>query len=92
MAFAEALAHGLPVVGCAGGAVTTTVPADAGMLVRPGDATALAAALRKLLSDPGELSRRANAAWRHAERLPRWRDTAEKFALALDRAQKEKAA
>lgn len=84
MAFAEALARGLPVVGCAGGAVASTVPADAGVLVPPGDANALAAALRLLLTDPAELSRRADAAWRQAGRLPRWRDTAEKFARALD--------
>ena len=92
MAFAEALARGLPIVGCAGGAVTSTVPADAGILVRTGDANAIAAALRLLLSDPGELSRRAEAAWRHAQRLPRWRDTAEKFAGVLDFVQLEKTA
>ena len=92
MAFAEALARGLPIVGCAGGAVTSTVPPDAGVLVPPGDANALAAALRSLLSDPAELSRRADAAWRHAERLPRWRDTAEKFARGLEAAQREKVA
>ncbi|MCC6946845.1 MAG: glycosyltransferase [Bradyrhizobiaceae bacterium] len=86
MAFAEALAHGLPVVGCAGGAVTSTVPADAGVLVPPGDVNALAAALRRLLSDPSELQRCADAAWRHAQQLPRWRDTAAKFARALDAA------
>lgn len=92
MAFAEALARGLPVVGCAGGAVVSTVPADAGILVEPGDADALAGALRRLLTDPAELRRRADAAWRHAESLPRWRDTARKFAGGLDRAWKEKAA
>ena len=84
MAFAEALARGLPVVGCAGGAVTSTVPADAGVLVPPGDANALAVALRRLLSDPADLQRRADAAWRHAQQLPRWRDTAAKFARALE--------
>lgn len=91
MAFAEALAHGLPVVACAGGAVTSTVPAEAGVLVPPGDARALAEALRRLLTDPAELQRRAEAAWRYAERLPRWRDTAEKFAAALTRAQGKQA-
>jgi glycosyltransferase involved in cell wall biosynthesis len=92
MAFAEALARGLPIVGCAGGAVTSTVPADAGILVPPGDSNALAAALRQLLTDASELTRRSDAAWQHAERLPRWRDTAEKFAQALDKAQREKIA
>ena len=92
MAFAEALARGLPIVGGAGGAITSTVPADAGLLVPPGNADALAAALRRLLGDSAEFARRADAAWRHAERLPRWRDTAEKFARALDRVQRENAA
>jgi glycosyltransferase involved in cell wall biosynthesis len=84
MAFAEALARGLPIVGCTGGAVASTVPADAGILVPPGNAKMLAATLRRLLTDPAELSRRSDAAWRHAQRLPRWRDTARKFARALD--------
>jgi glycosyltransferase involved in cell wall biosynthesis len=84
MAFAEALARGLPIVGCAGGAVTSTVPADAGVLVPPGDVKMLAATLRQLLTDPSRLSGLADAAWRHAQRLPRWRDTAQKFARALD--------
>jgi glycosyltransferase involved in cell wall biosynthesis len=89
MAFAEALARGLPVVACAGSAVSTTVPADAGILVPPGDPAALAGALRKLLTDPVELVRRADAAWRHAGRLPRWNDTAHKFAQGLERARQE---
>ncbi len=89
MAFAEALAHGLPVVGCTGGAVAATVPVEAGILVPPGDAGALAKALRRLLADPSELARRAEAAWKHAERLPRWRDTAAKVARALAKAQAE---
>lgn len=92
MAFAEALAHGLPVVGCAGGAVTSTVPPDAGALVPPGDAEALAGALRRLLADRGKLKRLSDAAWRHGQNLPTWRDTAQRFARALDIAQREKAA
>lgn len=86
MAFTEALARGLPVIGCMGGAVTATVPAAAGILVEPGDAGAVADALRRLLSDKAELARRADAAWKHAQHLPRWRDTAAAVARVLDAA------
>ena len=86
MAYTEALARGLPIVAGDGGASAHTVPADAGVLVPPGDADALAAMLRRLLTDPAELNRRAEAAWRHAERLPRWRGTAVAIAAALEAA------
>lgn len=86
MAFAEALARGLPVVGCAGGAVVNTVPADTGILVPPGDDAALANALRKFLTDRSELKRRADAAWSYAKKLPTWSDTAARVAQALDKA------
>ena len=35
MAYAEAVAHGLPVIGTTAGATPDTVPADAGILVAP---------------------------------------------------------
>lgn len=52
MAYAEALAHGLPVVGSRTGPVAELVPCDAGRLVLPGDVTALRAALAELIADP----------------------------------------
>jgi len=91
MAFTEAMTRGLPVVACAAGAVPKTVPADAGILVKPGDGTALAKALRLLLTNPKELETRAEAAWTHGQTLPRWRDTAERVANGLTLALKKAA-
>ncbi len=86
MALAEALARGLPVVSTTGGAIPDTVPADAGALVAPGDETALADALRRLLAEPGGAGRRrtlAAAARRHADELPDWPEAVRRFAEAI---------
>lgn len=86
MAYAEAIAHGLPVIGTTGGAVPEVVPADAGILVAPDDVAALAAALRRLIADADERSRYAAGAQAAAARLPRWRDTAQRIADTVERA------
>ena len=85
MALAEALARGLPVVSTTGGAIPFTVPADAGVLVEPGDASSLADALRTVL-DPRSTVRAdlASGARRHAEALPSWHDAVAAFAVAVD--------
>lgn len=85
MVFAEALAHGLPIVGAATGAVPEVVPAGAGILVPPDDAGALGRALRDVMADQAlqtSLSAGARAA---AAALPRWSDTARLVASALAR-------
>jgi glycosyltransferase involved in cell wall biosynthesis len=85
MAYAEAVAHGLPVIGTNGGAIPDTVPPEAGVLVPSGDLAALAAALRRVIGD-SELRRRlASGARAAALQLPTWRQSAEIFALALER-------
>lgn len=86
MALADALARGLPVVSTTGGAIPHTVPADAGVLVAPGDEAALADALYGLLAEPGGAGRRrvlAAAARRHAGALPDWFGAARRFAEAV---------
>ena len=74
MAYAEAIAHGLPVVGTTAGAIPETVPADAGVLVPPDDVAALAAALRRLIESPAARERLAAGA--RAARFPSWSEQA----------------
>src|SRR5262249_48024666 len=69
-AFAEAIAHGLPVIGTTAGAIPDTVPDGAGILVPPDDVHALAQALRRLIGDDGEREKLAAAARAAAARLP----------------------
>lgn len=85
MAFAEAMQHALPVVAAAGGAVPETVPPDAGLLVPPGNASALAAALRKVLGDRDLYRNLSAGAVATASNLPDWATAAARFAEALDR-------
>ncbi|CDZ29851.1 glycosyltransferase family 4 protein [Neorhizobium galegae] len=76
MVFAEALAQGLPIVGCAAGAVPDVVPKSAGFLVPPDDPNAFAGALRRLLEEPETRISMADAAAIAGAGLPSWRDTA----------------
>lgn len=84
MAFTEAIASGLPVVGTTAGAIPETVPAAAGVLVPPDDVDALASALRRLIERPEERRRLAAGARAAAGELPRWRDSAALFARAIE--------
>jgi glycosyltransferase involved in cell wall biosynthesis len=83
MALAEALARGLPVISTTAGAIPETVPDAAGLLVAPGDAQALTAALRRVMIEP-ELYETLRAGARAArESLPGWDDAAIAFAAEL---------
>jgi glycosyltransferase involved in cell wall biosynthesis len=84
MAYAEAIAHGVPVVGTQAGAVPDTVPADAGVLVPPDDVEALATILRGLIESPGERERLAAGARAAAMTFPSWRESATLFARVLE--------
>jgi len=85
MAYAEALAHGLPVIGTKAGAIPDTVPDEAGLLVVAGDAAALAEALRRAIADAGLRSRLSEGARAAALQLPTWPQSAAIFAGALER-------
>src|SRR5207244_11486582 len=83
MAFTEAIAHGVPVVGTSAGAIPDTVPRGAGMLLPPDDADALAAALRLLIENPAARDLLAAGARAAAATFPSWADCAGLFARTL---------
>ena len=73
--YAEALLRGLPIIACDAGAVPELVGPDAGILVPPGDPTAFADALERLLDDDDLRARLAAGARRRGARIPAWDDT-----------------
>ena len=82
MAYTEAIAHGVPVIGSTAGAVPQTVPADAGVLVAPDDVEALTATLQRLIANPHERERLAAGA--RAAKFPSWSEQAALFARVLE--------
>ena len=64
MAYTEAIAHGVPVVGTTAGAIPETVPAGAGMLVPPDD-------VDELDADADAADRRSRRARAARRRRPR---------------------
>jgi glycosyltransferase involved in cell wall biosynthesis len=84
MAYAEAIAHGLPLIGTTAGAIPDTVPAGAGVLVPPDDTGALALALRRLIENADERRHLAMAARAAARQLPTWQDSAKIFSRTLE--------
>ena len=85
MAFAEALAQGLPIVAARAGAVPELVPPGAGLLVPPGDAAALGGALRRILTEPGLRARLAAGAAAAGAALPDWTTSVRRWGEAFDR-------
>lgn len=83
MAVAEALAHGVPVISTPTGGIEALVGSSAGILVPPGDAGALAAALRRLITDKAEYERLRDGAWAVGSTLPTWEAQAKKMAALL---------
>ncbi|MDQ0315993.1 glycosyltransferase family 4 protein [Amorphus orientalis] len=76
MVVTEAIAHGLPIVGTAAGALTETIPDAAGLKVPPDDEAALAKALERLIGDPALRGDLAAGTRDAAGRLPKWSATA----------------
>lgn len=85
MAYAEALARGLPVIGTTGGAIPDTVPADAGILVPPGDIESLTQALRSVMQDTALRASLSQGAQQAAALQPSWEQSVDRFAEILSR-------
>jgi len=85
MAFAEALARGLPVVGTTAGAIPDTVPATAGLLVPPGDGEALGAALARLFDEAGLRDELAAGARAARAALPAWPGQVARFMAEVEK-------
>ena len=85
MVYAEAMAHGLPVIATTAGAIPETVPPQAGLLVPPGDPAALARALRRMIAQPVLAARLATGSRAAGARLPDWPQATETWETAFDR-------
>ncbi len=89
VAYLEAMAGGVPAIGCAGEAGPAEIAAEGGgiALVPPRDADALTAELDRLLSDPSELEAAGRSARATVERAFTWTRcgaaTVEAYELAL---------
>ncbi len=71
----EAMACRVPVISTTGGALPEVV-GDAGILVRPGDASVLEAAIIDLLDNPEKRARLADAGYERVKKLFTWQNTA----------------
>ncbi len=91
MAVPEALVHGLPVIATDGGALADTLPAEAGLQVRAGDAPALRRALIRWCDDTALRDRLIQGAQQARQRLSDWTSAGAAFARALDAPERDAA-
>ncbi len=89
MVLTEALAHGLPILSTAAAAIPDTVPADAGLLVPPGDSVALAKALQQILDDAGLRAQLKQGACNARTGLKTWHQACVDFQRQLELSRKQ---
>lgn len=85
MAYAQALAHSLPVIATRAGAIPDTVPQEAALFVAPDNVNDLAGALRRLIRDARLRERLSEGARNAASQLPTWSDSGALFSNVLER-------
>jgi glycosyltransferase involved in cell wall biosynthesis len=84
MAYTEALAHGLPVIGSGAGAVRETLSQGGAIYCGVEDIAALQEALEGLLGDPGARRSLSSAARQASRELPTWDDASRMFSDCLE--------
>ena len=85
MAVAEAIASGLPVISTPTGAISELVGDKAGILVPPGNVSALAGALERMLGDADARRAFTQGARRRRTQLPTWSGAVHAWASILRR-------
>jgi glycosyltransferase involved in cell wall biosynthesis len=82
--FLEAWSFGVPVVGCRAGAVPDVVEHEvSGLLIPPGDATALADSVSRLIADPAEAERLGEEGQRRVREQHTWPAVSQRARRAL---------
>ena len=84
MVVAEALAHGVPIIGTHTGAIAQLVAPGAGLLVAPGDAQGLQVALNRALAEPGLLDTLAAGAAAVRSGLRTWQQACVHMSQTLE--------
>lgn len=85
IAFAEAMAHGLPIISTPAGAIPEVVPATAGIFVAPGAVQPLARALAAVIRDPNRRHRLRRGALKAPAARRTWATAEADFIAALAR-------
>jgi len=83
MAYTEALAWGLPVIGTNAGAGSDTLATAAAQTVPPDNTQALGQALEDLIGNAGRRADMRLAALAYAKTLTSWQDSGRRFADTL---------
>ncbi|MBO2451721.1 glycosyltransferase family 4 protein [Actinomadura barringtoniae] len=83
MVVTEALARGVPVVASAVGGVPEALGALPGILVPPDDASALAAGLRRWLTEPELRDELRNSAWLRRDELNPWEESVRAMGVVM---------
>jgi glycosyltransferase involved in cell wall biosynthesis len=84
MVFGEAMASGLPIVSCVTGAVSDTVPGDAGILVQPDNPELFAEALVSILQDESLRANLSSASAAAGAKLTSWEKSSVLVSEVLD--------